>query len=87
MYGSGVYGQQVYGGHQEGSEAASDITVAAPLLSSPFAVYAPAVSVLVISSIEPPLVSNAFQVFPPSIDTHGRPLAEDIRIMRVRRSE
>lgn len=86
MYGSGIYGQQPYGSQQAGGEASTTV-VEAPLIALSPAVYAPAVSILVTSSIEPPLVSNAFQVFPPSVGTHGRPLAEDIRIMRVRRAE
>jgi hypothetical protein len=84
MYGSTPYAAEPYGGEQ----FADTTTLLPPLIALPFTIYAPAVAVTGEQTIMVPLVSNAFQVFAPaSIETHGRPLAEDIRIMRVRRAE
>lgn len=86
MYGSGIYGQQAYGG--EHGSSTSSTAIQPPAITAPFTVFAPVVAVVGEQSIEPPLVTSAFQVFPPaSIESHSRPLAEDIRIMRVRRTE
>ena len=82
MYGGTTYGQEAYGSDEQ-REAQ---TIAPPLVSASFTVYAP--TIYADLGIMVPLISNAFQVFPPaSIEAHGRPLAEDIRIMRVRRAE
>lgn len=81
MYGSTPYASEPYGGN------ASEQDIAAPLISLPFTVYAPDVA-YGDAILQLPLISNAFHVFAPeSVGLRGRPLAEDIRIMRVRRSE
>jgi len=87
MYGSGVYGQETYGGGQGGgASAALPGTIAPPLVTAAFNVYAPGVHIEGEQSVDAPLVTNAMQVYPPaSVEIRGRPLAEDIRIMRVRR--
>jgi len=83
MYGSGIYGQETYGGEHSGE---SMLALGPPLVTASFTVYAP--SVLADLGLMVPLISNAFQVFAPAAVTiHGRPLAEDIRIMRVRRAD
>ena len=84
MYGSGAYADEPYGGQESGQETPSLLV---PVIAAPFTIHAPAVTILGEQSIDPPLVTSAFQVFPPAIITRGRPLAEDIRIMRVRRTE
>jgi hypothetical protein len=85
MYGSNVYGGFTYGADQAES-GAGELQVVAPLISNAFTVYAPAVHSDL--GIMVPLVAASFQVFPPaSVEVHGRPIAEDIRIMRVRRTE
>jgi len=86
MYGSNAYGGFTYGADQADSGAEGAQQIVAPLISNAFTVYAPAVHSDL--GIMVPLVSTSFQVFPPaSVEAHGRPLAEDIRIMRVRRAE
>jgi len=85
MYGSGTYADEPYGGQESGQETPALLV---PVIAAPFTVYAPTATLLGEQSIEPPLVTSAFQVFPPAaVTTRGRPIAEDIRIMRVRRSE
>lgn len=81
-----MYGSNAYGGFTYGAEQAGTAVIAPPLITNAFTVYAPIVQADV--GVAVPLITNAFQVFPPaSIEIRGRPLAEDIRIMRVRRAE
>jgi hypothetical protein len=86
MYGANVYGGFTYGAEQTDAGAEGALQIVAPVISNAFTVYPPAVHSD--AGIAVPLVTSSMQIFPPSsVEAHGRPLAEDIRIMRVRRSE
>jgi hypothetical protein len=88
MYGGNAYGQTPYGSDQGGASGGETVPpgIEPPLVSAAFTVYPPAIGAS--GALAPPLVAATMQVFPPeSIAPRGRPLAEDIRIMRVRRSE
>jgi hypothetical protein len=89
MYGSQSYAAIPYGADNAGAGGESiGIAVEPPLVSAAFSAYAPAVSFLDGEIIEAPLIASTMLVFPPaSVAPRGRPIAEDIRIMRVRRSE
>jgi hypothetical protein len=85
MYGSGIYAQETYGGDESGAEA---LAISVPVISLPFTVHAPVITHTGEQHIAPPLVSNAFQVFAPdAVTQHGRPIAEDIRVMSVRSAQ
>ena len=84
MYGGSAYGQSRYGGDE--TTGTSTTVIQPPLVNAPFTLYAPAVGITGQQSLEVPLISSSFQVFAPeSVGTRSRPIAEDIRIMRVRR--
>lgn len=83
MYGQSTYGSEAYGDTQ--AVVASEV-IEPSLLTNAFQIFAPTIHGD--ATLAVPLISNAFQVFAPeSVAARGRPLAEDIRIMRVSRDE